>query len=712
MAFLGEGEMLVLEKNTGQVMHVMDGAVQGVALDLAVNFSSERGLLGIALHPEFENNGYVYLFWTCAAPPPTENPYFPTEIECADEPATGEDTDDVLAVPLLGNRVDRFVWDGSSLTWDMNLTKLRVFQNDGAPIPRGQGDEEQAALGNHDGGVMRFGPDGKLYIIFGDVGRRSALQNLPFGPIPYAEPTEPTPEPPTPTPPSETPTVTATSPVTPTATATSPVTPTATLPSETPTATATTPSETPTSTSPPPETPPATMPPETPPPTATPPTDPYLIPPQDESGVQAQDLPQDLLGLILHPYPVPDDQFGGPFPDDAHYTGVIMRLNDDGTIPEDNPFYEAGANIGGEIGENIQMTFAYGIRNSFGMDVDPVTGMVWMTENGEDAFDELNLVEPGLNSGWIQIMGPLGRIDQYKEIETTEAINEPFPNLQQFRWGPENIADGPIEAGLRLFRLPGSHFSNPEFSWKYATAPSAIGFVNGNGLGEAYAGDLFMGFSVPDPLGGPLFHMELREDRMGIVLPSPAQEDRVADNNSPRDLTESEPFLIGTDFGVLTDIHTGPDGNLYLVSLSNGAIYEISMREDPEQIAVFETMLTGAAEVPGPGDEDGHGMAWITVDESAGEVCFAITVSGITLPATGAHIHVGTSDVAGDVVVPLEPPGENGASSGCVTVEDADLLADIVANPSGYYVNVHTEDFPAGALRGQLPQDGTESPGS
>ena len=103
-----------------------------------------------------------------------------------DQPLTGEDTDDLLAVPLLGNRVDRFVWDGTSLSWDLNLVKLRSFQNDGAPIPRGQGDEGQPPRGNHDGGVITFGTDGKLYIIIGDVGRRGALQNLPFGPIPYA----------------------------------------------------------------------------------------------------------------------------------------------------------------------------------------------------------------------------------------------------------------------------------------------------------------------------------------------------------------------------------------------------------------------------------------------------------------------------------------------------------------------------------------------
>lgn len=176
--------------------------------------------------------------------------------------------------------------------------------------------------------------------------------------------------------------------------------------------------------------------------------------------------------------------------------------------------------------------------------------------------------------------------------------------------------------------------------------------------------------------------------------------DRVADNEVVHDLTESESFLIGTDFGVVTDIETGPNGNLFVVSLSNGAIYEISTREAP--IAAFQTMLTGEAEAPGPGDEDGSGMAWITVDEAAGEVCFALTVSNIALPATGAHIHAGEAGVAGPVVVGLVPPGEEGASSGCVAVEDEALLANIVANPDEYYVNVHTDEFPDGAVRGQL----------
>ncbi|MGZ9222988.1 MAG: PQQ-dependent sugar dehydrogenase, partial [Anaerolineales bacterium] len=266
MAFLGINEFFVLEKNTGTVQYVVDGAIHHTALDLAVNFFSERGLLGIALDPDFAANNYVYLYWSCIAPPPpADNPFFPTQDECAETPELGADSNDPLAVPLLGNRVDRFVWDGETLTFDLNLIMLRAFQNDAAPEPPDQGDEEQPPRGNHDGGVLAFGQDGTLYIFIGDVGRRGQMQNLPCGPV-------------------------------------------------------------------------------------------------EECNGDA----------------TPDDQFGGPEPDDAHLTGVTLRLNPDGTAPEDNPFFETGAEMGGEVGENIQKIFSYGHRNGFGMAVDPLSGHLWM----------------------------------------------------------------------------------------------------------------------------------------------------------------------------------------------------------------------------------------------------------------------------------------------------------------------------------------------
>jgi hypothetical protein len=113
----------------------------------------------------------------------------------------------------------------------------------------------------------------------------------------------------------------------------------------------------------------------------------------------------------------------------------------------------------------------------------------------------------------------------------------------------------------------------------------------------------------------------------------------------------------------------------------------------------FATILTGAAERPGPGDPDGFGFAGLLVNPR-GRICYALAVKHIA-PATAAHIHVGASDVAGPVVVPLETPNARGFAADCEDVDPA-LATAIIATPDQYYVNVHTADFPAGAVRGQL----------
>jgi glucose/arabinose dehydrogenase len=436
VAFIGPSDMLVLEKDSGKVQRVTGGALAGTVLDLAVNSASERGLLGIALHPQFAVNGFVYLYWS--------------------ESNTGADSASLTAVGVLGNRVDRFRWNGSSLTLDRNLIRLRAFQQDAGQPPRG----------NHNGGVLRFGPDGKLYIVIGDVGRRGQLQNLvngPFGPG------------------------------------------------------------------------------------------------------------------------IPDDQFGGPQPDDAHLTGSILRLNDDGSTPTDNPFYAAGATMPGQVGANVQKLFAYGLRNSFGMAFDPVSGTLWEQENGDDSFSELNIAEPGFNSGWVQIMGPPERITQFKAIETDPTAPQPFAvggyfGLQQIRWLPTNIADTPAEGLSRLFMLPGAHYSAPEMSWKFEVAPGGIGFLSSRELGPQYRNDLFVGAARTFLEGGHLFHLNLTGNRRKIGVDDPRLDDRVADNINKWELTESESLLFGRNFGVVTDIQTGPNGNLYLVSLDNGFVYEIFRR--------------------------------------------------------------------------------------------------------------------------------------
>ena len=118
--------------------------------------------------------------------------------------------------------------------------------------------------------------------------------------------------------------------------------------------------------------------------------------------------------------------------------------------------------------------------------------------------------------------------------------------------------------------------------------------------------------------------------------------------------------------------------------------------------------LAGVTEGETPGNPDGSGSASIVVDPTAGTLCWELTAEGIG-PVMQSHIHVGAEGESGDVVVPLDVDGFDGTSEGCIEpMEDAAVLQEIVDAPAEYYVNLHTEDFPAGAIRGQLA--GTESP--
>ncbi len=110
--------------------------------------------------------------------------------------------------------------------------------------------------------------------------------------------------------------------------------------------------------------------------------------------------------------------------------------------------------------------------------------------------------------------------------------------------------------------------------------------------------------------------------------------------------------------------------------------------------------MTGKVEVP-EGSPTGFGVASFAADTTSNQICYQIFVGGITLPAKAAHIHKAAAGVAGPVVVPLTAPDAIGVASGCVSADQA-VIADILANPGNYYVNVHTTEFPNGALRGQL----------
>ena len=523
MAFLGPNDFFVLEKATGQVKRVVNGVVQSTVLDLAVNNGSERGLLGIALHPDFPATPHVYLYWT--------------------ESTTGADTDVLANTPLLGNRVDRYVWDNSALTFDQNIIRLRALQPafDREPAPA-------AGRGNHDGGVIKFGPDGKLYIFIGDVGRRGWMQNLLNGPYQPGDPLFGTddsfggPEPDD-------------------AHLTGSIlrlNPDGTTPTDNPftgtghvfIARLEGAQENPPNAS-----------------TARGYAAFFLNQEQtalrffvavaglDFTGTQTADPSDNLVAAHIHA-PAPRGMnagvrfgfFGQPFndtnPNDTVVTPFASGVG--GTVfskwdaPEGNNttltaqlanilaglsyinFHTTrlpGGEIRGQIEENAQVTanihkvFSHGHRNSFGFDFDPKSGNLWLEENGDDTFTELNLVEPGMNGGWIQAMGPIARIDQFKLIETTMFGGA----LQQSRWPPTNIADSPEEALARMVMLPGAHFSDPEFSWKFEVAPAGIGFMNGRGIGPQYDGDLFVGAARTTLLEGPLFRFNLTGNRSKIA---------------------------------------------------------------------------------------------------------------------------------------------------------------------------------------------------
>lgn len=112
--------------------------------------------------------------------------------------------------------------------------------------------------------------------------------------------------------------------------------------------------------------------------------------------------------------------------------------------------------------------------------------------------------------------------------------------------------------------------------------------------------------------------------------------------------------------------------------------------------------MTGLQEFPGPGDADGTGTARLTLNQGQREICFRISVENITLPAIAAHIHPGAAGTANPPIVGLTAPGADGMASGCVEGVDRALIKDIRQHPSEYYVNVHTTDFPGGAIRAQL----------
>jgi glucose/arabinose dehydrogenase len=231
-----------------------------------------------------------------------------------------------------------------------------------------------------------------------------------------------------------------------------------------------------------------------------------------------------------------DNQIPGKPPDDK---SVILRVDrDTGTALKDNPFFYN--NHTGDM-EKLQSYYAYGIRNSFGMDFDPVTGKLWITENGDDVYDEINIVEPGFNSGWHKIMGPIERTNFTVQND--------------------------------LIMFDGAKYQDPVFSWYAPVGVTDIEFFNSAKLGDKYDRNLFVG----DINYGNLYFFEVNRDRTGLTFQDPRLFDLVADPvKEEGDVSELSSLILGEGFGRITDIETGPDGLLYILTYEDGKIYRIT----------------------------------------------------------------------------------------------------------------------------------------
>ncbi len=185
----------------------------------------------------------------------------------------------------------------------------------------------------------------------------------------------------------------------------------------------------------------------------------------------------------------------------------------------------------------MRIYYAYGIRNSFGIDFDPISGNLWDTENGPGNGDEINLVLPGFNSGWQQVQGLASMEDSFSESD-----------LQDF--------DGK------------GHYSDPELVWVNTAGPTAVKFLESTALGTTYENDMFVG----DVHNGRIYHFDLTADRKDLVLPQ-ALSSRVIEKPSSPGVSS---IVFGEGFGGITDLELGPDGNLYVVSIGLGSIFQIS----------------------------------------------------------------------------------------------------------------------------------------
>jgi aldose sugar dehydrogenase len=206
-------------------------------------------------------------------------------------------------------------------------------------------------------------------------------------------------------------------------------------------------------------------------------------------------------------------------------TSVIYRITQDGTSVVPTVLGDK---------DPLDKFYAYGIRESFGFDFDPITGKLWDTENGPNYGDEINLVEPGFNSGWKRQQGFL--------------INPYYP-------------DAFVDIGEKD---KAGVYSDPEFVWNQTVAPTALKFLNTDKLGKQYENDMLVG----DGKLGNIYHFDLRDNRTRLAIYTPLA-DKIAEN-----VKELEKIIFGSGFVIVTDLEVGPDGYLYVLSY-RGEIWQI-----------------------------------------------------------------------------------------------------------------------------------------
>lgn len=218
-------------------------------------------------------------------------------------------------------------------------------------------------------------------------------------------------------------------------------------------------------------------------------------------------------------------------------SSVIIRINStDGSPIPSNPFANLKKNY---PQSQVEKYYGYGVRNSFGLAIDPVTGYLWDTENGDKDYDEINIVYSGFNSGWKKLMGPISQADITED---------------------------------QLVNLNGSMYHDPVFSWNPSLGVTDIEFFKSHNFGNSYTNNIFIG----DINNGNIYYFKVNASRTGLEFEDPdIASDLVADDS------KKESLIWGGGFKGITDLVTGPDGNLYVLTFDEsedgkGEIYRIS----------------------------------------------------------------------------------------------------------------------------------------